>query len=130
MRRLPSNQPNSKIRRERDPRALSRLALLLFSALVLAGGFVFAARQHFAAVQHGYDSEALRKEREQLLREEQQLLLEKERASSPARLESAARQLGLKPLSAGQVAKRKTNKSVDRVDAISTSASAVAAKTR
>ncbi|HEY7786397.1 MAG TPA: cell division protein FtsL [Pyrinomonadaceae bacterium] len=130
MRRIPTNQPNTRIRRERDPRALSRLALLLFSALVLAGGFVFAARQHFAAVQHGYDSEALRKEREQLVREEQQLLLEKEKASSPARLESAARTLGLRPLAAGQVAKRKTNKPADRVETMPTTASAAVATTR
>ncbi len=101
--RLPTNQPNSRVRRERDRRALSRLAWLLFCALVLAGGFVFAAQQHFAAVQYGYDTESLRVERQQLLREQQQLSLQKEQASAPARLESAARALGLKPIVAGQV---------------------------
>lgn len=101
--RLPINQPNSRVRRERDRRALSRLALLLFCALVLAGGFVFAAQQHFAAVQYGYETESLRVERQQLLREQQQLFLEKEQASAPGRLESAARALGLKPIVAGQV---------------------------
>ena len=109
MRRLPPTQQNTKIRRERDVRALSRLALLLFSALVLASGFVFAARQHFAAVHYGYESESLRSERKHLLEEKQRLLLEKEQASTPARLESAARQLGLKPLQPGQVATQKTN---------------------
>lgn len=103
MKRLPAGQHNTRINRERDLRALSRLALLLFSGAVLCGGFVFAAKQHFAAVKYGYTSEELRKERELLLRENQQLSLEKEQASSPARLEAAARELGLKPLQARQV---------------------------
>jgi hypothetical protein len=71
MRERPSIQRNSNIRRERDVRALSNLAVLLCCALVLAGGFVFAARQHFAAVQYGYESENLRREREQLLEDQQ-----------------------------------------------------------
>lgn len=103
MQRVPQKQRNSNVRRERDGRAFSRLGIMSFCALVLAGGFVFAARQHFAAVQYGYDSESLRSERHRLLEEHQRLLLEKEQASAPARLESAARQLGLKPLTPGQV---------------------------
>ena len=54
MRRLPSTHRNAKVRHDRDVRALYRLALLLCCGLVLAGGFVFAARQHFAAVQFGF----------------------------------------------------------------------------
>ncbi|HYN26386.1 MAG TPA: cell division protein FtsL [Pyrinomonadaceae bacterium] len=103
MQRLPSKQLNTRVRRERDRRAFSRLVMLLCCGLVLAIGFVFAARQHFAAVRFGYQSESLRNERQLLLAEQQRLLLEKEQASAPARLESAARQLGLKPLRAGQV---------------------------
>lgn len=109
MRRVPSAQRNSKVRRERDVRTLSRLGLLLFCALVLAIGFVFAAKQHFAAVRYGYESEHLRSERQKLLAEQQQLLLEKEQASAPARLEVAARRLGLKPLQPGQVGTQKAN---------------------
>lgn len=109
MHRFPEHQRNAAIRRSRDVSALSRLALLLFSGLVLAGGFVFAARQHFAAVQYGYKNENLRSERQKLLAEQQVLSLEKEQASSPARLEIAARQLGLKPATAGQVARMGTN---------------------
>jgi len=108
MREFPSRQ-RSSIRRERDVRALSHLALLLCCALVLAGGFVFAAREHFAAVQYGYESENLRRERDRLLEEQQRLLLEKEQASVPGRLESAARQLGLRPLQAGQIGTPKVN---------------------
>ena len=109
MQRLPSKQLNTRVRRERDSRALSRLIMLLGCGLVLAVGFVFAARQHFAAVQFGYQSESLRNERQLLLAEQQRLLLEKEQASAPARLESAARQLGLKPLRAEQVGTQRAN---------------------
>ena len=103
MRRVPSKQRNSKIHRDRDVRALSRLALLLVCGLVLASGFVFAAQQHFAAVEYGYKSEGLRRERERLLEEKQQLLLQREQAFAPARLAVEARELGLKPLQANQV---------------------------
>jgi cell division protein FtsL len=103
MRRVPTTQRNSKVHRDRDLRALSRLALLLFCGLVLAGGFVFAAQQHFAAVAYGYKSEGLRRERERLLEEKQHLLLQREQAFAPARLATRARELGLKPLVASQV---------------------------
>ena len=71
--------------------------LLLFCGLVLAGGFVFAAKQHFAAVQYGYQNESLRSERKRLLEENQRLSLEKERATAPDKLEPAAPSPGLKP---------------------------------
>jgi hypothetical protein len=110
MRRVPLKQRNSKIHRDRDVRALSRLALLLFCGLFLAGGFVFAAQQHFAAVDYGYKSEDLRRERDKLLAEKQQLMLKKEQAFSPARLAVQARELGLKPLAASQVGIQKADK--------------------
>ena len=110
MRRVPSKQRNSKIHRDRDMRALSRLALLLLCGLVLASGFVFAAQQHFAAVDYGYKSEELRRERARLLEEKQQLMLQKEQAFAPARLATQARELGLKPLLASQVGNQKANR--------------------
>jgi cell division protein FtsL len=103
MKRLPLNQPNFTVHRERDMRALGRLALLLFCGLVLAGGFVFAAGQHFAAVRYGYQSEELRRERAQLLEEQRRLLLAREEATSPIRLESAARELGMQALEPAQI---------------------------
>jgi hypothetical protein len=110
MRRVPLKQRNSKIHRDRDVRALSRLAMLLICGLVLACGFVFAAQQHFAAVDYGYKSEDLRRERARLLEEKQQLMLKKEQAFAPARLAMQARELGLKPLVASQVGIQKANK--------------------
>lgn len=103
MKRFPEVQQNAKVRRVRDATALSRLALLLFSGLILAGGFVFAAKQHFAAVQFGYKSEGLRTERKRLLEETQRLALDKERATAPDKLEPAARRLGLTPATPGQI---------------------------
>jgi hypothetical protein len=110
MRRVPSKQRNSPIHHDRDVRALYRLALLLGCGLVLAGGFVFAARQHFAAVQYGYQSENLRRERDKLVQEQQHLMLLREQAFAPARLESQARELGLKPLLAAQLGIEKASK--------------------
>ena len=103
MKRFPEFQPNAKVRRARDTTALSRLALLLFSGLILAGGFVFAAKQHFAAVQYGYQSEELRAERKKLMEENDRLKLERDRAIAPDKLEPAARRLGLKPATPGQI---------------------------
>jgi cell division protein FtsL len=103
MRRLPLNQPNFTVHRERDMRDLGRLALLLCCGLVLAGGFVFAAGQHFAAVRYGYQSEELRRERAALLEEQRRLLLAREEATSPIRLETAARALGMQAVEPAQV---------------------------
>jgi cell division protein FtsL len=110
MKRIPSKQRNSKIHHDRDVRALSRLALLLLCGLVLASGFVYAAKQHFAAVQYGYQSEGLRRERDRLLQEQQHLLLRREQAFAPARLESQARELGLRPVAANQLENQRTGR--------------------
>jgi hypothetical protein len=110
MKRVPLKQRNATIHRDRDGRALSRLALLLFCGLVLASGFVFAARQHFAAVQFGYQSESLRQERAKLIEEQQHLLLRKQQAYAPARLQSEGIGLGLKPLMATQMGTQKASR--------------------
>src|SRR6185436_18950154 len=114
MKRVPEFQHNAKVRRSRDTRALSRLALLLFCGAVLAGGFVFAAKQHFAAVQSGYQSESLRNERKKLIEDNQRLALEKEKVSAPSKLEPAARNLGLQPATAGQIAKAEPENSAKK----------------
>ena len=109
MRRVPINQKNYVVHRERDLRVLTRLAMLLVCGLFLAGGFVFAAGQHFAAVDYGYKSEKLRKEREQLLEEQHRLVLQREEAASPAQLESAAREIGMQQIQPAQLAQPKKN---------------------
>jgi len=103
MRRLPPNQRNYAVRRERDAQALLRLALLLVCGLVLAGGFVYAAGQHFTAVQYGYKSEELRREQAGLLEEQRRLMLERERAATPEHLGAAAREIGMQPIQPAQI---------------------------
>lgn len=103
MRRVPQQHPNFYVRRERDRRVLRRQAWLLACCVLLAGGFVVAARQHFAAVQYGYRSEALRRDRERLIEEQRRLRLALEEHNAPGELERAARELGLQPARASQI---------------------------
>jgi cell division protein FtsL len=118
MNRVPLVHVNPKVRRENDISALSRLVLFLFCGLALTSGFLLAAKQHFAAVQYGYKSEELRRENQQLLEEKQRLQLLKEEASSPVRLEPAARGIGLQPVEPGQVAIGKPAKRSDTHPAV------------
>jgi cell division protein FtsL len=103
MRRLPQQYPNPHVRRQRDPRAARRQAILLVGCLVLACGFIYAVRQQILAVDYGYKTETLRREREELLDEQRRLLLAVEESSSPARLEEAGRELGMQPARAAQI---------------------------
>jgi len=103
MKRVPSKQRNFVIHRERDRAALKRLALMLLCGLVLAGGFVYAAGQHFSALQLGYKGEKLRAEKAKLLDQQQRLLLEREVAATPARLETAAIGLGMRTVQSAQI---------------------------
>lgn len=103
MKRLPLNQPNHTVHRERDRHALMRLGLLLLCGFLLTCGFVYAAGQHFAAVRYGYRTEELRRERGHLLEEQRRLVLEREQATTPARLEQAARQIGMQQAQPGQI---------------------------
>jgi uncharacterized protein HemX len=103
MRRVPQQYANPYVRRERDPRAARRQVLLLASCLVLACGFIYAVRQQVLAVDYGYKTEALRREREQLLDEQRRLFLAVEESSSPTQLEQAGRELGMQPARASQI---------------------------
>ena len=103
VRRIPSRQRNALVAREPEPGALMRLALLLLGGLLLAGGFVYAGGQHFAALRYGYETESLRRVRDELAEQEQRFLLEREAAASPLRLERAARQLGMQPMQPAQI---------------------------
>lgn len=103
MKRLPPQQPNYTIRRERDSRSSRRLLLLLVCGVVLAGGFLFAASLYFKSVQYGYQNEQLKRERDRLLEEQRRLILEREAATSPVNLERAARKIGMKPATPDQI---------------------------
>jgi len=103
MRRVPQQHPNPHLRRVRDPRAARRQMFLLVSCLALAAGFIFAVRQQILAVECGYKTEGLRRERERLLDEQRRLRLALEESASPAQLEQAARELGMQPAHAAQI---------------------------
>ena len=90
MNRIPSHTLNSAVRREPDRRALVRLCVVFVCGLLLTLGFVRAAAQHTAALEQGYRSEELRKERERLLSEQRRLMLELTTAQSPVQLEQRA----------------------------------------
>jgi cell division protein FtsL len=103
IRRLPSKQPNAIIAHSREKSPIARLVLLLLCGLVLAGGFVYAGGKHFAALRLGYQTEKLRVALDSAREEQRRLLLEREAVSSPARLERAARQLGMQALQPAQI---------------------------
>lgn len=103
IRRVPSRQRNARFVRENERASFLRLGLLLVCGLGLAGGFVYAGRQHFAALKYGYETESLRRERDQLADQQRRFLLQREAAASPVRLERAAKQLGMQPLQPAQI---------------------------
>lgn len=103
MKRFPQQNLNNGVRREHDRRALKRQLTMLVCGLVMAGGFVAAAGQHFAAVRYGYEGEELRLKRAQLLEEQQQLIMRINAATSPAALERAALEIGMQPARASQI---------------------------
>lgn len=104
MKRVPSQEKfNSRLRRERDSISLVRLTAVLACGLILALGFIRAAAQHTTALRFGYESETLRRERERLIDQQNRLLAERDIASSPSRLETAARRIGLEQARSAQI---------------------------
>ena len=103
IRRVPAKHRNARIAREKDTEAFLRLGLLLVVGLGLTSGFVYAGRQHFAALRYGYETENLRRERDQLTEQQRRLILQREEAASPVKLEQAAKRLGMQPLQAAQI---------------------------
>jgi hypothetical protein len=89
-------QVDYTINYERGTRA-TRQVLLLAGCLALAAGFIYAARQQILAVEYGYKTEALRRERDQLLDEQRRLLLAVEESSSLAQLGRVVRESGMRP---------------------------------
>ena len=106
-RRVPQRQRVKQrhriIERQKSNDVFMRLGLLLFCGLGLASGFVYAGRQHFSALNFGYKTQELRRERDRLAEEQRRYLLQREAAASPIHLEQAAKRLGLQPLEAVQI---------------------------
>lgn len=104
MRRVPSRHRNRpRVVKEKDRHAVRRFSSLLTAAAILAVGFLYAGHQHFAALHLGYETEKLRNALTDAKEEQRRLTVQKEMATSPARLEQAARQLGMQPMQAAQL---------------------------
>ncbi len=89
------NKSAQKIKHERDPIPWRYCFLTLICGLLLVGGFFFAARQHFAAMDFGIKNSKLKKQLEDLEDEKRRLVLAKEFAISPAEIKKAAKKFGL-----------------------------------
>ena len=104
MRRVPSRHRNRpRVVKQKDRNAVKRFSSLLTAAAILAVGFLYAGHQHFAALHLGYETEKLRNALTDAKEEQRRLTVQKEMATSPGRLEQAARQLGMQPMQAAQL---------------------------
>lgn len=91
----------SRVRATAHGQALSRekIRVLLTSLIcigVVAAGFFFAARQHFATMEFGLKNSQLRKQVENLEAEHRRLILAKEMSLSPAAIKETASKLGFR----------------------------------
>ncbi len=86
-----------------DSRSLMQMCIVLVCGLTLALGFVKAAAQHVAAINYGYEEDAMRREHRRLIDEQRQLQLALSQAVAPPQLEQSARRLGLTAARAEQL---------------------------
>ncbi|MGI8812326.1 MAG: hypothetical protein ACR2IH_07325 [Pyrinomonadaceae bacterium] len=70
--------------------------LTIACASLMAAGFFFAARQHFNAMDIGFNNSRLRKQVEELNAEKRRLTLAREIALSPSEIRKSARSLGFR----------------------------------
>jgi hypothetical protein len=94
----------SKVRRESEPLPWKYCIVVLASGAILVGGFLFAARTHFASINYCIGNAELRKKLTELEAEKRRLTLSKELAMAPAELKKAARKLGLVDMTAMNIA--------------------------
>jgi len=72
------------------------LFLTIICAAIVAAGFFYAARQHFATMEFGLKNSKLRKQVEDLEAERRRLILAKEVSLSPVELKRLAQDIGLR----------------------------------
>jgi hypothetical protein len=86
---------NETVARPVSSRIVGWIVAICVAGGLLCGGFVISARQHFAAISVGYQSEEMRRQSAQLEERLRQLELDYARASSPVEIEKRAQKLGL-----------------------------------
>ena len=76
------------------------LFLTIICFAIVAAGFFYAARQHFATMEFGLKNSKLRKQVEDLEAERRRLILAKEVSLSPVEMKRLAQDIGLRELAA------------------------------
>jgi hypothetical protein len=95
----PNNKPE-RPKHERDPIPWRYCLLTLICGLILVGGFFWAARQHFSAMDYGIKNAKLRQSKNSLESEQRRLYLTKEISLSTDEIKKAAKKIGLQDLTA------------------------------
>jgi hypothetical protein len=95
-RKLPPSTKNEHVKRQRDPLPWRYCLLTLVCGLILVGGFFFAARQHFSAIDYSIKNSKLRQQKGDLQSEQRRLYLNREISLSPAEVKKAAKKLGMR----------------------------------
>ena len=98
----PNNKPE-RIKHERDPIPWRYCLLTLVCGLILVGGFFWAARQHFSAMDYGIRNAKLRQSKDSLESEQRRLNLSKEISLSTDEIKKAAKKIGLQDLTARSI---------------------------
>jgi hypothetical protein len=99
----PQNK-TGKVKREIDPIPRRYCLLTMVFGFIIVAGFLFAARQHFGAINLGIENSELRKKRDELSTEQRRLRISREIAYSPLELEKAALKIGLQKTTFADVA--------------------------
>ena len=81
--------------RRPEPKRLGTYSMIFVCGAVIASGFFFAARQHFASMDYGMRNSRLRKQVDDLEAEKRRLILARENSKSPVEIKKAARKAGL-----------------------------------
>jgi hypothetical protein len=93
----------SQVKRERDPLPWRYCLLTLICGLILVGGFFYAARQHFSAIDYSIKNAKLRQQKENLVSEQRQLYLAREISSAPLQIKKAAKKIGLQDFTTNSI---------------------------
>jgi hypothetical protein len=102
-RNISPNSNKSPVRRERDPLPWRYCILTLVCGLILVGGFFYAARQHFSAIDYSIKNAKLRQQKEKLESEQRQLHLVREIALAPVQIKKAAKKIGLQDFTTNSI---------------------------
>ena len=103
-----------QVKRERDPIPWRYCLLTLFCGVLLVGGFFWAARQHFSAMNLGITNAKLRQQKESLEAEQRRLFITKEISLSPNEIKKVAKKIGLQDLTSLNIETITSNKDSEK----------------